>query len=267
MPDMPRNSGTGSLPRTALGSTGLGVSRLGFGAFKIGRNEKIKYPQGYDLPSEAAVQQLLEGVLALGINHLDTAPAYGLSEERIGKALSHRRDEFVLSTKVGEIFAGGQSRYDFSRQAVLDSVAGSLRRLRTDVLDIVFIHAPGDDVRTLAENPVVETLQERQAAGDIRAIGLSGKTVEAAQSALAWADVLMVEYHLHDTSHAGIIAQAAAQGIGVMVKKGLAAGHLPPAEAIPFVLNTPGVNSLVVGGLNLQHLAANVQLAARLESV
>ncbi len=252
---MPRTA-----PRTVLGKTGLEVSRLGFGAFKIGRNQKIKYPQPYDLPSEPEVQRLLEAVLELGINHLDTAPAYGLSEERIGRLLSHRRSEYVLSTKVGEAFANGESHYDFSQPVVEQSVAGSLRRLQTDVLDMVFIHAPGDDLRVLTETPVVETLQRLKKTGLIRAIGFSGKTVPAATAALDWADVLMVEYHLQDTSHAEVIAAAASRGIGVLVKKGLAAGHLPPSQAIPFVLNTPGVNSLVIGGLNPAHLATNAQL-------
>ncbi|TXT24440.1 MAG: aldo/keto reductase, partial [Planctomycetota bacterium] len=92
-----------------LGKTELLVSPLGFGAFKIGRNEKVKYPQPYDLPDDTAVERLLNGVLDAGINLIDTAPAYGISEERIGKFLSQRRGEFVLSTKVGERFTNGES--------------------------------------------------------------------------------------------------------------------------------------------------------------
>ena len=251
-------------PRT-LGRTGLAVSPLGFGAFKIGRNEKIKYAQPYDLPDDAAVEKLLAGVLDLGITHIDTAPAYGLSEERIGKFLAHRRDEFVLSTKVGEFFEQGESRYAFDRASVRDSVLRSLSRLRTEVLDIVLIHTPADDVRVLTESPVVETLQSLKAAGHIRAIGLSGKTTAAAEMALAWADVLMIEYHVSDTSHAGIIAAACERGVGVLVKKGLASGQLAAVEAIPFVLQTPGVGGLVVGGLSLAHIAANERVVESLE--
>jgi len=84
-----------------LGKTGILVTPIGYGAFKIGRNEGIKYPQGYALPSEAEVGRLLNGVLDLGVNLIDTAPAYGLSEHRIGQAIGHRRREYVLSTKVG----------------------------------------------------------------------------------------------------------------------------------------------------------------------
>src|ERR1700753_3497434 len=87
------------------------VSSLGFGSFKIGRNVGVKYPSAYDLPSDAEVDRLLNGVLDLGCNLIDTAPAYGLSEERIGRSIGHRRDEFILSTKVGESFEDGRSMF------------------------------------------------------------------------------------------------------------------------------------------------------------
>lgn len=243
-----------------LGKTGLSVSPLGFGAFKIGRNEKVKYPQPYDLPDEAAVARLLAGALELGITLIDTAPAYGISEERIGQSLAGRRNEFVLSTKVGEQFENGASRYEFGTAEVTSSVHRSLRRLKTEVLDLVLIHTPADDVPVLTETDVVETLQSLKKSGLIRAIGFSGKTLPAERLALEWADVLMVEYCFGETQHREIIDEAACRGIGVLVKKGLASGHLPPSQAIPFVIKTPGVSSLVVGGLSLDHLAANVGL-------
>ena len=249
--------------RRPLGRTGLSVSPIGFGAFKIGRNQKTKYPERYALPDEAQVAALLHGVLDLGINYIDTAPAYGLSEERIGAAIGHRRAEFVLSTKVGEIFEDGRSRYDFSRQAVQKSVEQSLRRLRCEVIDVVFVHAPADDLRVLRETPVVETLLELRARGWVRFVGLSGKTVEAERAALAWADVLMVEYHPRDRSHEPILDEARGRGVGVVVKKGLASGHLPPDEAIPQVLAHPAVASLVVGSLSLEHMRANLEIAER----
>jgi aryl-alcohol dehydrogenase-like predicted oxidoreductase len=248
-------------PLRPLGRTGLAVPPLGFGAFKIGRNQGIKYPSGYDLPDDAAVSRLLNGVLDLGCTLIDTAPAYGLSEERIGRAIGHRRSEFVPSTKVGETFADGTSTYDFTRSGVEQSLQRSRDRLQTDVLDVVFIHSNGDDLAILRDTDVVAVLREWRDRGAIRAIGLSGKTVAGARAALAWADAIMVEYHLDDRSHAGAIAEAAAQGIGVFVKKGLASGRLPPADAIRFVVETPGVTSLIVGGLNLDHFAANWQTA------
>ncbi|HLQ46535.1 MAG TPA: aldo/keto reductase, partial [Planctomycetaceae bacterium] len=197
-----------------LGNTGLNVTALGFGAFKIGRNERIKYPLPYDLPDDATVEQLLNGVLDAGIRLIDTAPAYGRSEERIGQFLSHRRGEFVLSTKVGERFVNGQSWFDFSGSGMRASVAESLRRLRTDVLDIVFVHSNGDDVAIQKQTDLIPAMQKLKQAGDARCIGFSGKTAAGAEAALEWADVLMVEYHLLDSSHADVIAAAASRGLG-----------------------------------------------------
>lgn len=234
------------------------VCPLGFGAFKIGRNEQIKYAQGYDLPDDEAVSRLLNGLLDLGVNYLDTAPAYGLSEERIGRALAGRRGEFVLSTKVGETFVDGRSTYDFSQAGVERSIERSLQRLQVDVLDLVFIHSRGDDLAILDETDVVPTLKKLREAGTIRAIGLSGKTVEGARAALAWADCLMVEYHLDDRSHEPVIAEAAAAGIGVVAKKALSSGRLSAGEALRFVLDNPGVSAAVVGTLNLEHVRSNL---------
>lgn len=244
-----------------LGRTGLHASPLGFGAFKIGRNEKTKYPSAYDLPDDAAVQSLLDGVLDAGINYIDTAPAYGTSEERIGRALARRRREFVLSTKVGETFSEGKSSYDFSRRGVEASLNRSLERLKTDVLDLVFIHSDGNDLKVLNETDVVDVLREFRDRGLIRGIGLSGKTVEGAKSSLAWADALMVEYNSGDRSHEAVIQEAAERGLAVIVKKGLASGHLPAADAIRFLLSNRNVASIVVGGLNLDHIRANIAAA------
>ncbi len=244
-----------------LGRSGLLVSPIGFGAFKIGRNRGIKYAQGYPLPDEDEVERLLVAVLDLGINFIDTAPAYGLSEERIGRAISYRRNEYVISTKVGESFADGRSTYDFSKAAVRDSVQQSIKRLRTDLLDLVFVHAHGDDLAILEQTDVVPTLHQLRAEGLARAIGFSGKTVQGARAALAWADAIMVEYHLDDRSHAGVIAEADRCDVGVVVKKGLASGGLDPAKAIPFVLNTTGVGSLLIGALNEDHIRQNIRQA------
>ncbi len=244
-----------------VGKSGLNVSPVGFGAFKIGRNEKVKYSDQYDLPNERESARLLNGLLDLGISFIDTAPAYGLSEERIGRAISQRRDEFVLSTKVGETFTNGTSTYGFSSDAVRESVNRSLQRLKTDVLDLLFIHSDGSDLQILKETDVVETLIELKAAGTTKAIGFSGKTVDGARAAIGWADAIMVEYHSDDTSHAEVIADAARRGVGVVVKKGLASGRLSADNAIRFVLSNPHISSLVIGGLNLDHLRANVEAA------
>lgn len=245
-----------------LGRTGLQVTPIGYGAFKIGRNVGIRYARSYELPDERQAERLLHGVLDLGVRYIDTAPAYGLSEERIGRFLSGRRGEFVLSTKVGELFADGRSFYDFSAAAIERSLEQSLRRLRTDAVDLLFVHAPADDVRVLRETDAVAAVLELRRRGWTRAVGLSAKTVDAARLALPWADALMIEYHLEDRSFEPVLAEAAAAGVGVIIKKPLASGRLPPGEALAFVLRAPAVASAVVSTLKLEHLRADLAAAA-----
>ncbi|VAX40668.1 Oxidoreductase, aldo/keto reductase family, partial [hydrothermal vent metagenome] len=98
-----------------LGSTGLLVSPLSLGTVKLGRNQAVKYPQPFDLPSDEDARALLCLAADLGINLLDTAPAYGSSEERLGEILADLPGHFLISTKVGEEFddspQGPRSRY------------------------------------------------------------------------------------------------------------------------------------------------------------
>jgi aryl-alcohol dehydrogenase-like predicted oxidoreductase len=248
------------MDRRPLGRTGLAASPVSFGAFKIGRNEKTKYALGYELPSDTETERLLNGVLDLGVNLIDTAPAYGVSEERIGKLISHRNREFIISTKVGEVFEDGQSTYDFSREPVIASVQRSLKRLRREVLDFVLVHANDDDF-VLKQTDVAQTLADLRARGLIRFIGHSGKTVAGARLAMQWADALMIEYHPRDASHEPVLAEAGAKGTALFVKKPLASGAIPPGEAIPFILRSPHVGTIVVGGLNLEHFRQNLDIA------
>ena len=192
-----------------LGRSGLLVSPIGFGAFKIGRNEGIKYPDPYRLPDQQAVDHLLNHLLDLGISYIDTAPAYGESEALIGRAVGHRRHEFILSTKVGEMFVDGRSTYDYSAESIERSVVRSLERLKRDVIDLLFIHSNSRDLEILEHSDAVPSLVELKERGLVSAIGFSGKTPEGAEASLAWADAIMVEYHLQDRSHDSVIEKAA----------------------------------------------------------
>lgn len=247
-----------------VGNVELSLPPLGFGAFKIGRNVGTKYASPYDLPDDRAVDRLLNGILDEGISYIDTAPAYGLSEERIGRFIGHRRNEYTLSTKAGETFVDGVSTYDFSEQAVRASIARSLTRLRTDFLDAAFIHANRDDLAILTGTDVVPTLMALKDDGSVGAIGLSGYTPQAFCASFAWCDVLMATYHPQDVSLQEVIAEAGARGIPVVVKKGLASGAVPASHAIPFVLENRNVSSMVVGSLNLDHLRENLRLARQI---
>lgn len=259
------------LPQRPLGSTGLNVSVLGLGTVKFGRNTKIKYPT-FELPSDDAIRQLLDDALALGINLLDTAPAYGLAEERLGQLLGARRDQFVLSTKCGEEFAGGESTYDFSAAHTRMSVERSLRRLNTDRLDCVLAHCPRNDFEALRNGAVLETLAALKQEGKVRSFGASINSHEGGALALErGADVLMVTYAVDDTGMEPLIRQAAKLNKGILIKKGLGSGTLAGSGAprslednFRAILAVPGVASLIIGTINRDHLKANAAAAAAL---
>jgi aryl-alcohol dehydrogenase-like predicted oxidoreductase len=132
-----------------------------------------------------------------------------------------------------------------------------------DVLDIVFIHSDGNDLHVLTQTDALQTLRDLKASGEIQAIGFSGKTIDGARRAIAdGVDAIMVEYHMNDQSHAAVIDEAAAAGVGVVIKKGLASGDLKPADGLPFLLGNRNISSIVIGGLNLNHIAENLKIAA-----
>jgi aryl-alcohol dehydrogenase-like predicted oxidoreductase len=97
-----------------LGDTGLDVALLSLGTVKLGRDQGVKYPTPVKIPDDQAATELLQAAANLGINTLDTAPAYGMAEERLGKLIAGQRNDWVICTKVGEEFENGVSRYDFS---------------------------------------------------------------------------------------------------------------------------------------------------------
>src|SRR3990167_7608998 len=92
------------LQKRSLGQTGIEVSVIGLGTVKFGRNQGVKYPVSFQLPSDQELEVLVNTAFDLGMNLLDTAPAYGMSEERLGKLLQSKRPDWVISTKVGEEF-------------------------------------------------------------------------------------------------------------------------------------------------------------------
>jgi aryl-alcohol dehydrogenase-like predicted oxidoreductase len=241
-----------------LGKTGIRVSLLGLGTVKIGRNEGVKYPQTFSLPDDKAVVALLATARELGINLLDTAPAYGLSERRLGQLRPGRREDWVITTKAGEYFENGVSRFDFSAGAIRASVESSLRLLRTDYLDAVLLHSDGVDEAGDRFLPAAEELARLKQAGLIRANGFSGKTVAGGDRLLPHVDLLMATYNPGYTDEAALIARAAAQGRGVLIKKALASGHAgDPASALKAAATLPGTCSIVVGTLSPANLRAN----------
>ena len=253
-----------------LGSTGLTVSPLGLGTVKLGRDQGVKYPNGFTIPDDDQARLLLAQARELGINLIDTAPAYGRSEERLGPLLRGQRDEWVIVSKVGEEFDDGQSRFDFSAAHTRASVERSLKRLETDCIDLVLVHSDGDDLRILETEAVYETLALLKQEGKIRGFGFSGKTVAGGLKALEQGDCAMVTYNLNEQGERPVLDYAATHGKAILVKKALASGHVclspgvdPVRASFELLFGHPGVSSAIVGTINPVHLAHNVATVAQ----
>ena len=247
-----------------LGSTGMEVSALGLGTVKLGRDQGVRYPRGFTIPDDRTAAALLAQASDLGINLIDTAPAYGNSEVRLGKLLAGQRHRWLICSKVGEEFDDGHSRFDFSPEHTRLSVHRSLRRLNTDVIDIMLIHSDGNDLHIIEQLGTLQALQQLKQEGLIRAFGMSTKTVAGGQAAAAICDVVMLTYNLQQREEAPVLEACARLHRGTLVKKVLASGHLAPGYENPIqasmdlVLGHPGTSAAVVGTITPAHLQANV---------
>ncbi len=242
-----------------LGTTGMLVSLLGLGTVKLGRDTQVKYPRAFRIPDDAQARSLLSCARELGINLLDTAPAYGTSESRLGALLKGTRNDWLICTKVGEEFEDGRSRFDFTPEHVRRSVERSLERLQTDYLDVVLIHSNGDDLAILDHYGTLDALTQLRDQGLIRAAGMSHKTLAGGRHALAQgADVVMATLNIEHQEELPLLAEAAALGRGVLIKKALASGHAG-ADSLRFVARQPGVSSIVTGTIDPEHLRENAR--------
>ena len=260
------------LAKRKLGKTGLEVSCLGLGTVKIGRNQDVKYPNSFSLPSDDEVSALIARAKELGINFIDTAPAYGSSEQRLGRLLKKRQD-WIICSKVGEEFTAGKSQFDFSAEHTQRSIERSLRDIRTDYLDIVLIHSDGSDRKILESSDWPEPLLRLKDNGLIKAVGMSTKTVEGGMKAAEMLDLVMVPYSPSMQDDAIVIDHALALDKGILVKKALNSGHDCIAgdakensvgtnftqRNLRFALDKKGVTSVIVGTINQQHLLDNIE--------
>ena len=259
-----------------FGRTGLTVSVLGFGAGQVGDAR---------MPEEEA-GRLLNLAADLGITLFDTARGYGLSEERIGRHLAHRRGSLVLSTKVGY---GIEGHEDWTYTCVAAGVDAALRRLNTDVIDVVHLHSCPRE--TLERGDVVRALEEAVAAGKVRVAGYSGEN-EALDWAVGSGRFGAVEHSLSICDQRvidGALVRSRAAGLGVIAKRPVANApwrfqDCPKGDyaeeywwrwrtmgidprgldwqelALRFAAFTPGVHSCIVGTGNPEHLKRNVAL-------
>ena len=251
-----------------LGSTGIMVSPLGIGTVKFGRNQQVKYPYPFNIPEDKAVRNLLAITANLNINLIDTAPAYGNSEIRLGRLLPGPRDRWVIASKVGEFFEQGRSYFDFSANTTRLSVENSLRRLRTDYLDLVLIHSDGNDLHILNEEGALESLRQLKQEGLIRAYGMSSKTVEGGVRVVEMCDLVMATCSLEYDEELPVLQAAERLKKGVLIKKGLQSGHICSKEwvrrSMSFIFTQPGVSSIIIGTINPEHLRQNVAIVNEL---
>lgn len=247
-----------------LGSTDLIVSRIGLGTTKFGRNEQVKYPKPFEIPSDKELLNLLSCATDLGINLIDTAPAYGSSEARIGALLSNRQN-WIIATKVGEEFINGESIYNFTPEHAKMSIERSLRNLKTDHLDIVLVHSDGNDVYNIQNFGILDFLAEQKNKGLIRAFGMSTKTVEGGILALEKSDMAMVTFNPLYVDEKPVISFAHQNNKGILIKKALSSGHIqgmpgqdPIQNSLKFIFAEPGVHSIIIGTINPKNLMHNV---------
>ena len=261
-----------------LGHTGLNVSALGFGAMHI-NDERT---------TEAEAGALLNGVLDEGINLIDTARGYGLSEVRIGRHLAHRRSEFVLSTKVGY---GVEGVPDWTYDCIVQGVERALKLMKTDWLDIVHLHSC--PLPVLQQGDVARALNDCRAAGKLRVAAYSGDNAEIDFAIASGAfGSLQTSVSVCDQAHLQHrAARADHAGIGVIAKRPLAGavwrfaerpgdfaeGHywdrfqamnLPAQEdwadvALRFVAFHTGAASAIVGTAKPQNLRRNLDTIER----
>jgi aryl-alcohol dehydrogenase-like predicted oxidoreductase len=275
----------GEMERRRLGRTGLSVGVIGFGAAEI----------GYGRTEQGIVDELLNGALDQGLDAIDTAECYLLSEEQIGKAVATRRDEYALFTKVGH-----WPELGWSAAGIAESLERSLKRLKTDHVDVVHLHSCGVDV--LERGEAIEALDKAREAGKTRFIGYSGDS-EAARWAVDSGrfDTLMISLSIADQEAiAQTLPRALEKDMGVIVKRGIANAVWrydgePESDyhkeywrrmrlldydfckderrldesprgaagvALRFTLGLPGVHTTVIGTTNPRRFAQNLALAA-----
>lgn len=233
------------LPTRVLGRTGMAVTRLGYGSVEL-RNAR---PEARRV-TDAVAGDLLNAVLDEGINFVDTSPDYGNAEEMIGRYIAHRRSEYFLASKVGCVVTdvmGGDGRHNYSRENVIAGVEQSLRRMRTDYLDLVQFHGR-PVLAELRATGAIEALRDLQRAGKVRFIGASATLPDLPDLiATGEFDEFQIPYSLLDREHEDAITEAAQAGAGTVIRGGAARGA--PSDEKQWADSSLGVSKERAQGL------------------
>ncbi|MBQ3229336.1 MAG: aldo/keto reductase [Clostridia bacterium] len=224
-----------------LGKTGLKISRLGFGGIPI---QKI---------DAEGTKKLIGELVREGVNYIDTARGYTVSEEYLGYALEGVRDKFVLATK-------SMAR---TKDAMAKDIDISLNNLRTNYIDLYQVHNPNakDLEQVMTPGGALEALFEAKAAGKIGHIGITLHSVELFAQAieLPWVETIMFPYNIVETQGEELIAKCAEKNIGFICMKPLAGGAIEDATlALRFVVSNPAVTVVIPGMADLAEIAQNV---------
>lgn len=268
------------------------ISFLGFGALEIGRDWGLGDDTARKRPEEEQAKRVLDTILDRGINIIDTASAYHRSEERIGKFVSKRRAEYILASKCGEHNDEPNTYYDFSYDAVKQSIDNSLKLLRTDYIDLMQIHFGPDSEKVINEGETVQAMKDAQKEGKIKFLGASIDGELATRCIHSGDfDVMQLNYNILNQSNEDNIRLCKEKGIGVLIRGGLARGRLTSkvipyldssnnedkkivealellnndvemltAIALRFLYNNEGITSILIGTKNPERIDTNIKL-------
>jgi aryl-alcohol dehydrogenase-like predicted oxidoreductase len=272
-----------------LGQTGLCVTQLGYGSMGL-RGPKT---WGVRVVSDEDAEKMLNAVLDAGINFIDTSPDYGVSEERIGRFIGSRRNEYYLATKCGCVYTQHADHLEIDHvwepDVIRRNLETSLKRLRADHIDLLQFH--GGDAETLQRVGLIDLLCSFRDQGLVRFIGSSSSLPHLSGLIdLGVFETFQIPYSCLAPQHDKLIQRAAATGAGIILRGGIAQGG-PDAEIqrpalndvwtkaqldeilpagmnraeliLRYTLSHPGCHTAIVGTCNPQHFQANLAAASR----
>lgn len=227
---------------TTLGKTGLRISRMGFGGIPIQRIDA------------EGTKNLMQKLMEAGVNYIDTARGYTVSEQYLGYGLEGIRDKFVLATK-------SMAR---TKDAMAADIETSLKNLRTDYIDLYQVHNPSMEQldTVIGEGGALEALLEAKKAGKIGHIGLTAHSAAVFERALSldWVETIMFPYNIVENQGEKLIAKCREKNIGFIDMKPLAGGAIENAAlALRYVCSNPGVTVVIPGMAETSELAENVK--------